>query len=147
MLQFTSQLCFVKTKDPQLKITLNDYTSIFFITSAGITRYLTLLKPVDREIQTNYTLTVRDTHTHTHTVKNKKVEKTSKFKATSFSRFRFRVFSTCFSLFQLWRKLRNLQKLFAIIFLKLEIVQFIYLLENLLLTFINPWNFEFHANI
>ncbi|KAK2897019.1 hypothetical protein Q8A67_011507 [Cirrhinus molitorella] len=47
-----------ETKDPQLKITLNDYTSIFSITSAGITRYLTLLKPVDREIQTNYTLTL-----------------------------------------------------------------------------------------
>ncbi|KTF93252.1 hypothetical protein cypCar_00017939, partial [Cyprinus carpio] len=46
------------TKDPQLKITLNDYTSIFSITSTGITRYLTLLKPVDREIQTNYTLTL-----------------------------------------------------------------------------------------
>uniref|UniRef100_A0A8C1W4J9 Protocadherin-15 n=1 Tax=Cyprinus carpio TaxID=7962 RepID=A0A8C1W4J9_CYPCA len=47
-----------ETKDPQLKITLNDYTSIFSITSTGITRYLTLLKPVDREIQTNYTLTL-----------------------------------------------------------------------------------------
>ncbi|XP_016382084.1 protocadherin-15-like [Sinocyclocheilus rhinocerous] len=47
-----------ETKDPQLKITLNDHTSIFSITSTGITRYLTLLKPVDREIQTNYTLTV-----------------------------------------------------------------------------------------
>ncbi|KAK9964140.1 hypothetical protein ABG768_005338, partial [Culter alburnus] len=47
-----------ETKDPQLKITLNDYTSIFTITSAGITRYITLLKPVDRERQTNYTLTL-----------------------------------------------------------------------------------------
>ncbi|XP_059421808.1 protocadherin-15a [Carassius carassius] len=47
-----------ETKDPQLKITLNDYTSIFSITSTGITRYITLLKPVDREIQTNYTLTL-----------------------------------------------------------------------------------------
>uniref|UniRef100_A0A8C1LT36 Protocadherin-related 15a n=1 Tax=Cyprinus carpio TaxID=7962 RepID=A0A8C1LT36_CYPCA len=47
-----------ETKDPQLKITLNDYTSIFSVTSTGITRYLTLLKPVDREIQTNYTLTL-----------------------------------------------------------------------------------------
>ncbi|XP_043110528.1 protocadherin-15a isoform X6 [Puntigrus tetrazona] len=47
-----------ETKDPQLKITLNGYTSIFSITSTGITRYLTLLKPVDREIQTNYTLTL-----------------------------------------------------------------------------------------
>lgn len=51
--------CFAKTKDPQLKITLNGYTSIFTISPTGITRYLTLLKPVDREIQTNYTLTVR----------------------------------------------------------------------------------------
>ncbi|KAK7148219.1 hypothetical protein R3I93_012518 [Phoxinus phoxinus] len=47
-----------ETKDPQLKITLNGYTSIFTISPAGITRYLTLLKPVDREIQTNYTLTL-----------------------------------------------------------------------------------------
>ncbi|XP_051504158.1 protocadherin-15a [Myxocyprinus asiaticus] len=47
-----------ETKDPQLQITLNDYTSIFTITSTGITRYLTLLKPVDRERQTNYTFTL-----------------------------------------------------------------------------------------
>ncbi|XP_056308698.1 protocadherin-15-like, partial [Danio aesculapii] len=47
-----------ETKDPQLKITLNEYTSIFTITTSGITRFLTLLKPVDREIQTNYTLTL-----------------------------------------------------------------------------------------
>ncbi|XDV50718.1 hypothetical protein PO909_019734 [Leuciscus waleckii] len=50
-----------ETKDPQLKITLNGYTSIFTISPTGITRYLTLLKPVDREIQTNYTLTGRKT--------------------------------------------------------------------------------------
>ncbi|KAI7805139.1 putative protocadherin-related 15a [Triplophysa rosa] len=47
-----------ETKDPQLLITMNDYTSIFTITSTGITRYLTLLKPVDREKQTNYTFTL-----------------------------------------------------------------------------------------
>uniref|UniRef100_A0A4W4E418 Protocadherin-15 n=1 Tax=Electrophorus electricus TaxID=8005 RepID=A0A4W4E418_ELEEL len=47
-----------ETKDPQLKISLSDYTSVFSITSSGITRYLTLLRPVDRETQMNYTFTM-----------------------------------------------------------------------------------------
>ncbi|XP_056617163.1 protocadherin-15a [Triplophysa dalaica] len=47
-----------ETKDPQLLITMKDYTSTFTITTSGITRYLTLLKPVDREKQTNYTFTL-----------------------------------------------------------------------------------------
>ncbi|KAA0718253.1 Protocadherin-15 Precursor [Triplophysa tibetana] len=47
-----------ETKDPKLLITMNDYTSTFTITTSGITRYLTLLKPVDREKQTNYTFTL-----------------------------------------------------------------------------------------
>lgn len=39
------------TKDPELHLFLNDYTSIFTITLTGITRFLTLLQPVDREEQ------------------------------------------------------------------------------------------------
>uniref|UniRef100_A0A3B4UH48 Protocadherin-15 n=1 Tax=Seriola dumerili TaxID=41447 RepID=A0A3B4UH48_SERDU len=47
-----------ETKDPMVKITLNDYTTIFSLTPTGIIRYLRLLKPVDREKQMAYTLTV-----------------------------------------------------------------------------------------
>ncbi|XP_072534069.1 protocadherin-15a isoform X2 [Salminus brasiliensis] len=47
-----------ESKDPQVKITLRDFTSIFSITPSGITRYLTLLKPVDRETQMSYTFTM-----------------------------------------------------------------------------------------
>lgn len=41
-----------------VKITLDDYTTIFDLTPTGIIRYLRLLKPVDREKQTTYTFTV-----------------------------------------------------------------------------------------
>ncbi|KAK3573779.1 hypothetical protein QTP86_032950 [Hemibagrus guttatus] len=44
-----------ESKDPEVKITLSDYNTIFSITPTGITRYLLLLRPVDREMQTNYT--------------------------------------------------------------------------------------------
>ncbi|KAM6916717.1 protocadherin-15-like [Xenentodon cancila] len=47
-----------ETKDPMVTITLNDYTTIFGITPAGIIRYLRLLKPVDREKQMFYTFTI-----------------------------------------------------------------------------------------
>uniref|UniRef100_W5K3T8 Protocadherin-15 n=1 Tax=Astyanax mexicanus TaxID=7994 RepID=W5K3T8_ASTMX len=47
-----------ESKDPQVKITMRDFTSIFSITPSGITRYLTLLKPVDREIKSSYTFTM-----------------------------------------------------------------------------------------
>uniref|UniRef100_A0A8C4HB23 Protocadherin-15 n=1 Tax=Dicentrarchus labrax TaxID=13489 RepID=A0A8C4HB23_DICLA len=47
-----------ETKDPMVKITLDDYTTIFSLTPTGIIRYLTLLKPVDREKQMAYTFTV-----------------------------------------------------------------------------------------
>ncbi|XP_046690007.1 protocadherin-15a isoform X2 [Silurus meridionalis] len=47
-----------ESKDPQVKITMSDYNTVFSITSTGITRYLLLLRPVDREIQTNYTFTM-----------------------------------------------------------------------------------------
>uniref|UniRef100_A0A8D3BG94 Protocadherin-15 n=1 Tax=Scophthalmus maximus TaxID=52904 RepID=A0A8D3BG94_SCOMX len=44
-----------ETKDPMVKITLNDYTTLFGLTPTGIIRYLRLLKPVDRETQMAYT--------------------------------------------------------------------------------------------
>uniref|UniRef100_A0A674HX91 Protocadherin-15 n=1 Tax=Terrapene triunguis TaxID=2587831 RepID=A0A674HX91_9SAUR len=44
-----------ETKDPQLHLFLNDYNSFFTVTQTGITRYLTLLQPVDRELQQLYT--------------------------------------------------------------------------------------------
>ncbi|XP_060943392.1 protocadherin-15-like [Limanda limanda] len=47
-----------ETKDPMLKITLNDYTTIFGLTPTGLIRYLKLLKPVDRETQMVYTFTM-----------------------------------------------------------------------------------------
>ncbi|XP_042288750.1 protocadherin-15-like isoform X7 [Thunnus maccoyii] len=47
-----------ETKDPMVKITLGDYTTIFALTPTGIIRYLRLLKPVDREKQMAYTFTM-----------------------------------------------------------------------------------------
>ncbi|XP_061645616.1 protocadherin-15-like isoform X3 [Phyllopteryx taeniolatus] len=47
-----------ETQDPMLKITLDDYTAVFSLTSAGIIRYLRLIKPVDREKQMTYTFTM-----------------------------------------------------------------------------------------
>lgn len=41
-----------------VKITQDDYTTIFGLTPTGIIRYLRLLKPVDREKQMSYTFTV-----------------------------------------------------------------------------------------
>uniref|UniRef100_A0A4W3K6A1 Protocadherin-15 n=1 Tax=Callorhinchus milii TaxID=7868 RepID=A0A4W3K6A1_CALMI len=47
-----------ETKDPHLRISVNDFSTVFGVTPTGITRYLTLLKPVDRERQQNYTFTM-----------------------------------------------------------------------------------------
>ncbi|XP_048125672.1 protocadherin-15a isoform X2 [Alosa alosa] len=47
-----------ETKDPELLMQLGDFKSIFTITPTGIRRYLTLLKPVDREKQMTYTFTL-----------------------------------------------------------------------------------------
>uniref|UniRef100_A0A8B9S7E8 Protocadherin-15 n=1 Tax=Apteryx owenii TaxID=8824 RepID=A0A8B9S7E8_APTOW len=47
-----------ETKDPQLHLFLNDYTAFFTVTPTGITRYLTLLQPVDRETQQLYTFSM-----------------------------------------------------------------------------------------
>ncbi|KAK6301891.1 hypothetical protein J4Q44_G00279440, partial [Coregonus suidteri] len=45
-------------KDPMVQISLDNYNTIFMVTPSGITRYLTLLKPVDREEQDSYTFTM-----------------------------------------------------------------------------------------
>ncbi|XP_074855692.1 protocadherin-15 [Carettochelys insculpta] len=47
-----------ETKDPQLHLFLNDYSTFFTVTQTGITRYLTLLQPVDRELQQLYTFSM-----------------------------------------------------------------------------------------
>ncbi|MGH0141718.1 UNVERIFIED_CONTAM: hypothetical protein FKN15_074408 [Acipenser sinensis] len=47
-----------ETKDPMVRISLNDYNTVFTVTQSGIVRYLTLLQPVDRERQQTYTLTM-----------------------------------------------------------------------------------------
>ncbi|XP_064176017.1 protocadherin-15b isoform X2 [Anguilla rostrata] len=47
-----------ETKDPMVQISLNSYNSIFTVTPLGITRHLTLLKPLDREEQQTYTFTM-----------------------------------------------------------------------------------------
>uniref|UniRef100_A0A8C3CEA3 Protocadherin related 15 n=1 Tax=Cairina moschata TaxID=8855 RepID=A0A8C3CEA3_CAIMO len=47
-----------ETKDPQLHLFLNDYNTFFTVTQSGITRYLTLLQPVDRETQQIYTFSM-----------------------------------------------------------------------------------------
>nr|XP_021146991.1 protocadherin-15 isoform X1 [Columba livia]XP_021146992.1 protocadherin-15 isoform X1 [Columba livia]XP_021146993.1 protocadherin-15 isoform X1 [Columba livia]XP_021146994.1 protocadherin-15 isoform X1 [Columba livia]XP_021146995.1 protocadherin-15 isoform X1 [Columba livia]XP_021146996.1 protocadherin-15 isoform X1 [Columba livia]XP_021146997.1 protocadherin-15 isoform X1 [Columba livia]XP_021146998.1 protocadherin-15 isoform X1 [Columba livia]XP_021146999.1 protocadherin-15 isoform X1 len=47
-----------ETKDPQLHLFLNDYNAVFTVTQSGITRYLTLLQPVDRELQQLYTFSM-----------------------------------------------------------------------------------------
>uniref|UniRef100_A0A4W5JR28 Cadherin domain-containing protein n=1 Tax=Hucho hucho TaxID=62062 RepID=A0A4W5JR28_9TELE len=47
-----------ESKDPLVTVTLDDLSTIFDITQTGITRYLRLLKPVDREKQMTYTFTM-----------------------------------------------------------------------------------------
>ncbi|XP_042649041.1 protocadherin-15 isoform X2 [Tyto alba] len=47
-----------ENKDPQLHLFLNDYNTFFTVTPTGITRYLTLLQPVDREVQQFYTFSM-----------------------------------------------------------------------------------------
>ena len=48
-----------KIRDPMLELTLDDFNAIFKVTPLGIVRYLTLLKPVDREVKQTYTFMVR----------------------------------------------------------------------------------------
>uniref|UniRef100_W5LFU4 Protocadherin-related 15b n=1 Tax=Astyanax mexicanus TaxID=7994 RepID=W5LFU4_ASTMX len=47
-----------ETKDPMVRISLDNYGSIFAVTPSGLARYLTLLKPVDREEQQSYSFTM-----------------------------------------------------------------------------------------
>ncbi|KAF4085313.1 hypothetical protein AMELA_G00115940 [Ameiurus melas] len=47
-----------ETKDPMVRISLDNYERIFAVTPSGIARYLTLLKPVDREEQKSYSFTM-----------------------------------------------------------------------------------------
>ncbi|KAL7869827.1 hypothetical protein AOLI_G00138150 [Acnodon oligacanthus] len=47
-----------ESKDPMVRISLDNYDSIFAVTPSGLGRYLTLLKPVDREEQQSYTFTM-----------------------------------------------------------------------------------------
>ncbi|XP_058044814.1 protocadherin-15 [Ahaetulla prasina] len=47
-----------ETKDPLLHLFLNDYNTFFTVTQTGISRYLTLLQPVDREFQQLYTFSI-----------------------------------------------------------------------------------------
>ncbi|KAM9462144.1 protocadherin-15-like [Clarias gariepinus] len=47
-----------ETKDPMVQISLDNYESVFAVTPRGIARYLTLLKPVDREEQKSYSFTM-----------------------------------------------------------------------------------------
>ncbi|XP_067344943.1 protocadherin-15-like [Channa argus] len=47
-----------ETKDPHLKFSLDSYSNVFSVTANGITRYLTLGQPVDRETEESYTFTL-----------------------------------------------------------------------------------------
>ncbi|XP_035389711.1 protocadherin-15b isoform X3 [Electrophorus electricus] len=47
-----------QTKDPMVQFSLDNYASIFAVTPTGLARYLTLLKPVDREEQQSYGFTM-----------------------------------------------------------------------------------------
>uniref|UniRef100_A0A673ZVF4 Protocadherin-related 15a n=1 Tax=Salmo trutta TaxID=8032 RepID=A0A673ZVF4_SALTR len=47
-----------ESKDPLVTVTLDDFSTVFAVTPTGITRYLRLLKPVDREKQMTYTFTM-----------------------------------------------------------------------------------------
>ncbi|KAJ8248370.1 hypothetical protein GJAV_G00241300 [Gymnothorax javanicus] len=47
-----------ETKDPMVDISLDAFNSIFRVTPSGLIRYLTLLKPVDREEKQTYTFTM-----------------------------------------------------------------------------------------
>ncbi|XP_057214580.1 protocadherin-15b [Triplophysa rosa] len=47
-----------ESKDPMVHISLDNYNSMFAMTPSGITRYLTLLRPMDREEQQTYGLTM-----------------------------------------------------------------------------------------
>ncbi|XP_075921720.1 protocadherin-15 isoform X3 [Petromyzon marinus] len=47
-----------ETKDPQLQVSLQGASAVFGVTSSGITRFLTLLQPLDRETRQQYSFTM-----------------------------------------------------------------------------------------
>lgn len=59
LLLFLKKNVLPKRKDPMVKISLDNYATIFGVTPTGIVRYLKLVTPVDREKQMAYTFTVR----------------------------------------------------------------------------------------
>uniref|UniRef100_A0A3Q3X0X9 Protocadherin-15 n=1 Tax=Mola mola TaxID=94237 RepID=A0A3Q3X0X9_MOLML len=47
-----------ESRDPQLQLSLDSYSDVFSVSTAGIRRYLTLVQPLDREAQDSYTFTL-----------------------------------------------------------------------------------------
>ncbi|XP_061421297.1 protocadherin-15 isoform X4 [Lethenteron reissneri] len=47
-----------ETKDPQLQVSLQGASAVFGVTSSGITRFLILLQPLDRETRQQYSFTM-----------------------------------------------------------------------------------------
>uniref|UniRef100_A0AAQ6ACS7 Cadherin domain-containing protein n=1 Tax=Amphiprion ocellaris TaxID=80972 RepID=A0AAQ6ACS7_AMPOC len=47
-----------ETRDPQLLFSLDSYSHVFSVSATGIRRYLTLVQPLDREMQDSYTFTL-----------------------------------------------------------------------------------------
>ncbi|XP_068611043.1 protocadherin-15-like [Brachionichthys hirsutus] len=47
-----------ETRDPQLLLSLDNYSHVFSVSVTGITRYLTLVQPLDREIRDSYAFTL-----------------------------------------------------------------------------------------
>ncbi|XP_037610814.1 protocadherin-15-like isoform X3 [Sebastes umbrosus] len=47
-----------ETRDPQLNFSLDSYSNVFSVSATGIRRYLTLVKPLDRETQDSYAFTL-----------------------------------------------------------------------------------------
>lgn len=60
--------CLLQSRDPQLQLSLDNYSTVFSVSPAGIKRFLTLMQPLDRETQDSYTFTVL----HNGTKQNKK---------------------------------------------------------------------------
>ncbi|XP_049614964.1 protocadherin-15 isoform X1 [Syngnathus scovelli] len=48
-----------ESRDPHLQLSLDSYSDIFAVSTGGITRYLTLVQPLDREARDSYTFTLQ----------------------------------------------------------------------------------------
>ncbi|XP_077481795.1 protocadherin-15b [Stigmatopora argus] len=48
-----------ESRDPQLVLSVDRYSNVFAVTTGGITRYLTLVQPLDREEQDSYNFTLQ----------------------------------------------------------------------------------------